>query len=257
MLGAEAYATRSPSTAGSVGRRAPPREAYEVDTQGTHSSCVRPAPERARAAAARHGVLSAVPIRMRVGIHTGDPARRPTKVRGHGRAPRRADRWRRPTEGRWCCRRVDALRSSIRTFELIDLGEHRLKDIEKAIPIYQLGDGAFPPLKTISNTNLPRPANSFVGRELSSRRSCEASWTERVLVTLTGPGGTGKTRFALEAPAEHARVQGGVFWVGLGVTARPGARRWRRSRRRSGPRTVSQSTSRERQCSSSSTTWSR
>ena len=31
--------------------------------------------------------------------------------------------------------------------------------------LFQLGDGAFPPLKTISNTNLPRPASSFVGRE--------------------------------------------------------------------------------------------
>ena len=46
-----------------------------------------------------------------------------------------------------------------------DLGEHRLKDIEGAVSIYQLGDETFPPLKTISNTNLPRPASSFVGRE--------------------------------------------------------------------------------------------
>ena len=46
-----------------------------------------------------------------------------------------------------------------------DLGEHRLKDIEGAVSIYQLGDESFPPLKTISNTNLPRPASSFVGRE--------------------------------------------------------------------------------------------
>ena len=48
--------------------------------------------------------------------------------------------------------------------DLTDLGEHRLKDIEGAVAIFQLGDRRFPPLKTISNTNLPRPASSFVGR---------------------------------------------------------------------------------------------
>src|SRR5207247_1994424 len=46
-----------------------------------------------------------------------------------------------------------------------DLGEHRVKDFDEPVWIYQLGDEAFPPLKTISNTNLPRPASSFVGRE--------------------------------------------------------------------------------------------
>ena len=48
---------------------------------------------------------------------------------------------------------------------LRDLGEHRLKDIEEPLSIFQLGEDSFPPLKTISNTNLPRPASSFVGRE--------------------------------------------------------------------------------------------
>ena len=41
-----------------------------------------------------------------------------------------------------------------------DLGEHRLKDFEAPVRIYQLGEELFPPLKTISNTNLPRPASS-------------------------------------------------------------------------------------------------
>src|SRR5439155_211019 len=49
--------------------------------------------------------------------------------------------------------------------EAADLGEHRLKDFADPIWIYQLGSERFPPLKTISNTNLPRPASSFVGRE--------------------------------------------------------------------------------------------
>ena len=54
---------------------------------------------------------------------------------------------------------------------LTDLGEHRLKDIEHAVAIFQLGDESFPPLKTISNTNLPRrrvPSSAGSG---SSKRS--------------------------------------------------------------------------------------
>src|SRR6266511_384052 len=49
--------------------------------------------------------------------------------------------------------------------DLTDLGEHRLKDFERPVWIFQLGSDRFPPLKTLSNTNLPRPASSFVGRE--------------------------------------------------------------------------------------------
>ena len=53
--------------------------------------------------------------------------------------------------------------------EVTDLGEHRLKDFEAPVGIFQLGSERFPPLKTISNTNLPRPASSFVGREKEVR----------------------------------------------------------------------------------------
>src|SRR6185503_3124080 len=49
--------------------------------------------------------------------------------------------------------------------DAIDLGEHRLKDFDEAFSIFQLGSKRFPPLKTISNTNLPRPASSFFGRD--------------------------------------------------------------------------------------------
>ena len=58
----------------------------------------------------------------------------------------------------------DALESG-ESRPLVDMGEHRLKDIESPVPLFQLGDGHFPPLKTVSNTNLPRPASLFVGRE--------------------------------------------------------------------------------------------
>jgi class 3 adenylate cyclase len=46
-----------------------------------------------------------------------------------------------------------------------DLGEHHLKDFAAPVWIFQLGAKHYPPLRTISNTNLPRPASSFVGRE--------------------------------------------------------------------------------------------
>ena len=83
-----------------------------------------------------------------------------------------------------------------------DLGEHRLKDFDEPVSIFQLGDGRFPPLKTISNTNLPRPASSFVGREREVAEVGRAARDGARLVTLTGPGGSGKTRLAIEAAAE-------------------------------------------------------
>jgi predicted ATPase len=101
-------------------------------------------------------------------------------------------------------------------FALTDLGEHRLKDIDGPVAIFQLGESSFPPLKTISNTNLPRPASSFVGREgeISEVRSRIEGGAR--LVTLTGPGGSGKTRLAIEAAtALVAEYKAGVFWIGL------------------------------------------
>ena len=89
-----------------------------------------------------------------------------------------------------------------------DLGEHRLKDFAGPVAIFQLGEARFPPLKTISNTNLPRPASSFVGRERETGRGGGAG-ARASAVTLSGPGGSGKTRLSIEAASELvARVQG-------------------------------------------------
>ena len=94
-------------------------------------------------------------------------------------------------------------------------GEHRVKDFSEPVWIYQLGSERFPPLKTISNTNLPRPASSFVGREGELRELLVTIRSAR-LVTLTGPGGSGKTRLALEAAATLVpSYKAGVFWIGL------------------------------------------
>jgi predicted ATPase len=105
--------------------------------------------------------------------------------------------------------------------EVTDLGEHRIKDFGEAVWIFQLGGDPFPPLKTLSNTNLPRPASSFVGRgrELGELL---ALVSEARLVTLTGPGGSGKTRLALEAAVSLVpEFRNGVFWIGLAPVRDP------------------------------------
>ncbi|HEV8574532.1 MAG TPA: NB-ARC domain-containing protein, partial [Dehalococcoidia bacterium] len=99
---------------------------------------------------------------------------------------------------------------------LFDLGEHRLKDFDEPVQLFQLGEGRFPPLRTISNTNLPHPASSFVGRECEVSEVLSLLRDGARLLTLTGPGGSGKTRLAIEAAAEVLpEFKAGVFWVGL------------------------------------------
>ncbi|MEX1278272.1 MAG: hypothetical protein WEI16_04395, partial [Chloroflexota bacterium] len=98
--------------------------------------------------------------------------------------------------------------------EFRDLGEHRLKDFATPVWIHQLGTETFPPLTTIANTNLPSPASAFVGREREVADVSGHLATGTRLVTLTGPGGTGKTRLAIEAArAVIGEFPSGVFWV--------------------------------------------
>src|ERR687897_482020 len=85
---------------------------------------------------------------------------------------------------------------------LTDLGEHRLKDLAAPERIFQADPDEHPPLKTLHQTNLPIPATPFLGRETEvAELSALLSRDEVRLVTLTGPGGTGKTRLALQAAA--------------------------------------------------------
>src|SRR5439155_6345013 len=72
---------------------------------------------------------------------------------------------------------------------LADLGEHRLKDFAEPVWIFQLGRERFPPLRTISNTNLPRPLSAFVGREREKEELRSLLLNGSRLVTLSGPGG--------------------------------------------------------------------
>lgn len=103
---------------------------------------------------------------------------------------------------------------------LLDLGHHRLKDLGRPEHVFQISAVGlrpeFPPLRSLSNpelaTNLPEQMSSFVGRdgELAELR---ASLGRSRLVTLTGPGGTGKTRLALQAGAELLDGSADGVWL--------------------------------------------
>jgi predicted ATPase/class 3 adenylate cyclase len=102
-----------------------------------------------------------------------------------------------------------------------DLGEHRLKDLRQPKRLYQLVIPGlpfdFPPLKSlnVSSNNLPIQLTSFIGRE-KEIAEVRQSISEHRLVTLTGPGGSGKTRLALQVASEMIEhFHDGVFFVAL------------------------------------------
>lgn len=113
--------------------------------------------------------------------------------------------------------------------ELLDLGARRLRDISKPVTLFQVQSeglkSEFPPLKTVdtSQGNLRAPATSFHGREAEISELQTALKAQR-LVTLTGPGGVGKTRLAIEAAGRVAHeFPDGVFLVELASVTDPAA----------------------------------
>ena len=189
------------------------RGGVEVDTQGdAFFYAFQSASDALEAARAGQEALSSGPVRVRMGLHTGRPH---LGREGYvGEDVHLAARIAASAHGRQvvCSKATRALVGG----ELADLGEHRLKDMPEPVWIYQLGPERFPPLKTISNTNLPRPASSFVGREHEVSDVVSLLQDGARLVTLSGPGGSGKTRLAIEAAAELVpEFKNGVFWVGM------------------------------------------
>jgi predicted ATPase/DNA-binding SARP family transcriptional activator len=113
----------------------------------------------------------------------------------------------------------DACRSLDPEHAWIDLGRHRLKDVDRSQHLYQLdtGGGRFPPLATAENVpnNLHAPLDPFVGRAEECKRLV-ALLGEARLVTLVGTGGVGKTRLAIEASRQlRAANPGGVYVIAL------------------------------------------
>jgi len=187
----------------------------EVDTQGDAFFVAFPSPAGAIAAAEEgRRALEESPIRVRIGIHTGAPT--VTEEGYVGLDVHKAARIAAAGHGGQIVVSGDTRAQLGDAFVLADLGEHRVKDFDQPIPLFQLGDETFPPLKTISNTNLPRPASSFVGRARELEAVTELVRGGSRLVTLTGPGGSGKTRLSIEAAAALVpEFRAGVFWVGL------------------------------------------
>jgi class 3 adenylate cyclase len=156
----------------------------EVDTQGdAFFFAFDEAAEAVAAAADAQAALEGGHVRVRMGLHTGTSI--PTDEGYIGLDVHLGARIASAGYGGQVLI-SRATRELLDGSELRDLGEHRLKDFDEPVWIFQLGDGVFPPLKTISNTNLPRQASSFVGREREVGE-VERLLRESRLVTLTGP----------------------------------------------------------------------
>jgi Adenylate and Guanylate cyclase catalytic domain len=214
-LGAEAYAAALAEHRRVIRETCARHDGVEVDTQGDAFFVAFPtAPGALQAAADALAGLAAGPIRVRMGLHTGTPhlgdegyvgvdVHRAARIAacGHG--------------GQVLVSAATAALAG--TDGLRDLGAHRLKDLSAPERIYQLGDADFPPLKSLHQTNLPIASTPFLGREQELAEVGALLRREDVrLVTLTGPGGTGKTRLALQSAGGAADAfEGGVWWVPL------------------------------------------
>ena len=181
-------------------------DGHEVDTQGdAFFFAFSRASDAVHAAAAGQRALAAAdwPGRVRMGLHTGEPL---LGREGYvGLDVHLASRICGAAHGGQVL--LSAGTSDLsQDVELRDLGLHRLKDIEQPTHLFQLGLDEFPPPRTAATTNLPSPANRLIGRARELGAALELlSRPDVRLLTLTGPGGTGKSRLALELAAVLAR----------------------------------------------------
>jgi predicted ATPase/class 3 adenylate cyclase len=186
----------------------------EVDTQGdAFFIAFERASDAAAAAREAQAALADGPARVRIGLHTGEPV---VTDEGYvGIDVHRAARIMGAGHGGQVLLSETTARLLESTMELIELGEHRLKDLTAPQRLYQLGEGEFPPPRTLYRTNLPIQPTPLVGRGRELEEAGALLRSHR-LVTLTGPGGSGKTRLALQLAAEVAeQFPDGVFWVPL------------------------------------------
>lgn len=170
------------------------------------------------------------PLRLRMGVHTGD-----VQLRDEGNyigpAVNRAARIRDAGHGGQVLLSqtaadlvIDDLPDGV---SLIDLGEHRLRDLGRLERIWEVDHvdlpGPHPPLRSLGavHNNLPVPLTSFVGRQEEMAEVHELLNHHRAL-TLTGSGGCGKTRLAVQVAASRLDAHpGGVWFVDLATVNDP------------------------------------
>jgi predicted ATPase/class 3 adenylate cyclase len=188
---------------------------YEVDSAGDGFFYAFPtATGAAHAIGETFAALDGGPVQIRVGIHTGEPIVDAPKYVGLD--VHRAARIMAAAHGGQALLSRTTRDLLDASFPIRDLGEHRLKDLSAPQRLFQLGTRDFPRLRTLHQTNLPVPATEFLGRDRELADVVENLRDGVRLLTLTGPGGTGKTRLALQAAAEAADdFADGVWWVPL------------------------------------------
>ena len=203
------------------------RHGTEVKTEGDLFFVIfHSAPEAVAAAVGVQRALAAEdwpferPVRVRMGIHTGEVALVANEYVGLD--VHRAARVEAAAHGGQVLitgATRDLVRSTLPDgVTLRDMGEHRLRDLERPEHLYQLVVTGlindFAPLRTMSVRLdlLPRDLTSFIGRDTELAR-LSGLLRETRLLTLTGPGGTGKTRLAVEAArrAESTLADGAAF----------------------------------------------
>jgi predicted ATPase/class 3 adenylate cyclase len=179
----------------------------------------------AQRAITHHTWTGGVTVRVSMGLHTGEPEH---TIKGYvGQDVNHAARIMRTAHGGQVllspstCELVEQELSA--GVSLRDLGEHRLADLQRPTHLFQLVitdlPADFPALKTLDDSphNLPIQPTPLIGREQEVTIVGQLIQREDVrLVTLTGPGGVGKTRLGLQVTAELAdRFADGVFFVNL------------------------------------------
>ncbi len=213
-LGPEGYAAALATYRRLMRDSVEPRGGVEVDTEGDGFFAAFPSARQGVAAAGdAQERLTAGGFQVRIGLHTGEPVAVGGEYAGmdvHQAARIAAAGHGGQTLLSQSTRALLAPSPTVR-----DLGMHRLKDLGDPVRLFQLRDEEFPPLRTLDRTNLPIQPTPLIGRteELhAARRLLRA----HRLVTLTGAGGSGKTRLALALAAESAEdFPDGVYWVPL------------------------------------------
>lgn len=161
-------------------------------------------------------------IRVRIGIHTGEATERDGDY--FGSAVNRTARLMALAHGGQALCSATTLGIVEEPPPTLDLGEHRLRDLLTPVHVHQLGTRPFPPLRSdaVVPTNLPTPPTDLIGRDTEVSALVDELARHR-LVTVTGVGGMGKTRLAVEVAGSVAsEFPDGVWFVDLAPAIEPG-----------------------------------